>query len=90
MNDFIFGRDKISVSIVAKYPALEDLFKVTMLKSENSLLRKECGSQIRDILVQCSCHQPLGSTITTLLQALLIKVLPIATENDRRCSEFFD
>lgn len=75
--------------IIEQYKGLEEMVAVTVLQSENYLVRGEAGRRIREMLAGCSGEPALSPTITALLRVLLIKVLPAAPSHERRCAQYF-
>lgn len=90
MNRFVFEQDKGALRIVEQYPGLEEMITVTVLQSENHLVRREAGTRIRAMLASCSGEPALRPTMTALLQVLLIKVLPETHRQERRCGQYFE
>lgn len=89
MNRFVFSKDGTALRIVEQYPGLEEMVTVTMLQSENYLVRGESGRRIREMLHACSGEAALMPTMTVLLRVLIIKVLPVAASHERRCGQYF-
>ena len=89
MQKFVFDREKSALSIVGSYSGLGELARVTMLQSENYLVRGEAGRRIREMMTACSGQPALAPTMTALLHVLLIKVLPAAHEYERRSAQYF-
>lgn len=88
MNQFIFNHDKMALVVLEKYPELEDFIKVIMLKNENYQIRIEAGKQIRQILVNISGVAELQPTMTAILRAFLIEVVPTIKDTESRCTEY--
>jgi len=89
MNSFVFERDSSALAIVGQYPGLEELVRVTMLESENYLLRAEAGRRLREMITACSGEPALSQTLTALLKVLLVKGLEATHSQERRSTQYF-
>jgi hypothetical protein len=76
MNTYIFCGDMSALATVEQYGELKDLVLVNMLTTENFKVRDETGRQLKDIVVACSGNPLYSKTITAILKALLVDVLP--------------
>ena len=71
MGAFVIKFDNKSLNFISKYENLEEFFADTLIKSENSQLRAECGKRMREILTNCSNDEDLRETIVKIIKSLL-------------------
>jgi hypothetical protein len=63
LNKFVFESEKNAVAMVGTYPDLEALVRVTMVESENYLIRGTVGTHVRQMIVGCSGVPALSQTM---------------------------
>jgi len=61
MSNFVFTVDKSALALVSQYAKLEELIRVTMLQSENYLVRNEAGKRVRAMITACSSETALST-----------------------------
>lgn len=89
VNKSIFEKDKAARVLLGAYPQLVELIHVTLLQTENYLIRAQTATELKGLISACSGDPSLAPTLRTLLEALLLKVVPAAHEQPRRCATAF-
>lgn len=89
MNLYIIKHDRSAISTIQNYQGFQELVHISMLKTENYLVRFEVGKRLRELVIACSGDESLKPTVTALLQAVLIDTLPLVEDHERRCEEYF-
>lgn len=89
LNLYIFKHDIFAISTIPTYPGFKELVQISMLKTENYLVRFEVGRRLRELVIACSGNPALRPTVTALLQGVLIETLPLVKDHERRCEEYF-
>lgn len=89
LNKFIFEQDPSAKALIAQYPSLEEMVLVTLIKTENHLIRTVTGSELKNLIIACSGEETLAPAMQRLLEVLLIKILPHAHALPKRSQAFF-
>lgn len=63
--------------------------EITLLQSENYLIRALAATEIKALVTACSGHESLRPTLTRVLQMLLLRLLPEANTYARRSECLF-
>ena len=90
MMTYVFLKDESSLHIIEQYADFRDFLFVNMLTTENFKIRLETGKKLKEILQMCSNKPSLSSTIVFVLKVLLVEIVPLANNNERRSHQLFD